>query len=359
MPAFTKILPFSTGLLLLLLLLTSLPACSSSDDTSPSGDGDRERVDLSEPDGDMDADEEIVADGDGEDAEQSDAADSENDAEAEIEAPPAVTPAECLADSTCEQRMVTAHRGYKITHPENSLAAIRDAAAVGAEFAEVDVRDTADEALVLMHDSDVTRTTDGAGNVSDLTLEAIRALLLDGGEAGNPESERVPLFSEALSLARELNIMLYVDQKTGRTDLVLAAIRNGEYFAEALVRDDPAPVIAMAAEEPRLWVMPAVEDEAGFNAVLEAIPNLAVVEVGTAGIRPDLVTIIRNAGVKAQQDIMVGDLSARVGDYSTWKSYVDSGIWLLQTDLPQLLVPAVEICNREGEFPSEGPGLLR
>lgn len=68
------------------------------------------------------------------------------------------------------------HRGGAALGPENTLAAIEAGIAAGADGVEVDVRLTADGALVLMHDPDVMRTTGGAGRVGDLTLDALGAL---------------------------------------------------------------------------------------------------------------------------------------------------------------------------------------
>jgi glycerophosphoryl diester phosphodiesterase len=118
---------------------------------------------------------------------------------------------DCLTTDGCARRLVVAHRGYHRDAPENSLAAIRATAEVGADLVELDVRHTADGALVLMHDSSVATTTGGVGEVSALTLAEIQALLLDGGDPGDPESCRVPTFEAALDLARELGLLIYLD----------------------------------------------------------------------------------------------------------------------------------------------------
>jgi glycerophosphoryl diester phosphodiesterase len=79
------------------------------------------------------------------------------------------------------QIYVIAHRGDHVHHAENSIAAIESAAAIGADFAELDVRTTTDGKLVLMHDKTVDRTTDGHGEVKDMTVAQQRqefALLL-------------------------------------------------------------------------------------------------------------------------------------------------------------------------------------
>ena len=269
----------------------------------------------------------------------------------------ALSPADCIRSADCAAVMVTAHRGDQRLHPENSLAALRAAAEVGVEFVEVDVRDTGDDVLVLMHDSDVDRTTDGSGEVAALTFVQIQALTLEGGEAGNAESTRVPRFLDALELARELSIMLYVDQKSSRHDLVLAAIQSDDYHDQALVRDDLAPVAEMAAADPELLVMAPISTEGGVDAAMAAIPNLRIVEISAAVAKPELTAAIRSRGLKVQQDVMVdGDVPAAVfGDYAGWKSYVDIGVFLPQTNYCHLLTPAVWYYRRTGEFPVAGP----
>jgi len=72
--------------------------------------------------------------------------------------------------------MVVAHRGASIEQPENTIAAFEAAIDAGADAVEFDVRMTADGHPVVMHDPDVSRTTDGTGLVSELTLEEIRKL---------------------------------------------------------------------------------------------------------------------------------------------------------------------------------------
>jgi glycerophosphoryl diester phosphodiesterase len=82
--------------------------------------------------------------------------------------------------------LVIAHRGASIEHPENTIEAFEAAIDLGADAVEFDVRMTFDGHAVVMHDSDVSRTTDGHGLVSEKTLEEIRKL-------------GVPTLEEALS----------------------------------------------------------------------------------------------------------------------------------------------------------------
>jgi glycerophosphoryl diester phosphodiesterase len=72
--------------------------------------------------------------------------------------------------------LVIAHRGGAGLWPENTLHAFERAAELGADVLELDVRLTADGALVVFHDSGVGRTTDGAGEVGALKLAELKRL---------------------------------------------------------------------------------------------------------------------------------------------------------------------------------------
>jgi glycerophosphoryl diester phosphodiesterase len=87
---------------------------------------------------------------------------------------------------------VVAHRGDSRHLPENTIEAFQAAIDRGADAIEFDVRMTSDGVAVVMHDADVTRTTDGTGAVRSMTLEQVRALriaLPGGGAAGVPTLE--------------------------------------------------------------------------------------------------------------------------------------------------------------------------
>jgi glycerophosphoryl diester phosphodiesterase len=72
--------------------------------------------------------------------------------------------------------MVVAHRGASVEQPENTIAAFEAAIDAGADAVEFDVRMTADGYPVVVHDPDVSRTTQGTGFVFEMTLEEVRAL---------------------------------------------------------------------------------------------------------------------------------------------------------------------------------------
>ena len=91
--------------------------------------------------------------------------------------------------------MVVAHRGASVEHPENTIEAFEAAIDAGADSVEFDVRMTADDVPVVMHDPDVSRTTDGTGLVPELTLADVRRLRIPLSRGG---ATRVPMLEETL-----------------------------------------------------------------------------------------------------------------------------------------------------------------
>ena len=73
-----------------------------------------------------------------------------------------------------DRPLVMAHRGGGGLWPENTLYAFERAAEMGVDVIETEIRSTADNNLVLMHDKTVDRTTNGKGPVNSLTLKELK-----------------------------------------------------------------------------------------------------------------------------------------------------------------------------------------
>ncbi|TDB98572.1 glycerophosphodiester phosphodiesterase [Nonomuraea longispora] len=99
-----------------------------------------------------------------------------------------------------------AHRGASAYAPENTITAFELAGDQRADMFELDVQETKDHQLVLMHDTTLTRTTDAEKvfpglspwNVGDLTLAQIRKLDAGSWFSGEHAGEPVPTLGEAL-----------------------------------------------------------------------------------------------------------------------------------------------------------------
>jgi glycerophosphoryl diester phosphodiesterase len=95
---------------------------------------------------------------------------------------------------------VIGHKGASALAPENTLASFKKAIELGVDMIELDVRNTKDEQIVVIHDETLDRTTNGTGFIHDYTLEEIKSL--DAGSWFDPKfrDEKVPTIKEVLDL---------------------------------------------------------------------------------------------------------------------------------------------------------------
>ena len=108
---------------------------------------------------------------------------------------------------------ITAHRGSSKDAPENTLSAIDAAARNGADYAEIDVQQTRDGRLVLLHDKSFKRTTGVDKNVWEVTLDEVKGMdagILFGKEF---EGEKVPTLEEVIDHSKG-RIRLNIEIKT-------------------------------------------------------------------------------------------------------------------------------------------------
>jgi glycerophosphoryl diester phosphodiesterase len=126
---------------------------------------------------------------------------------------------------------ISAHRGFSSDYPENTIPALQAALDAGAHVAEIDVRLTKDGKLILMHDAQVDRTTDGSGPVTALTLAEVKKL--DAGRWFDRKfaGTKVPTLDEVLDWSRgRLGILVemknYPERNPLFVDEVIATIQR-------------------------------------------------------------------------------------------------------------------------------------
>ena len=203
--------------------------------------------------------------------------------------------------SQAEVPLVVAHRGASAEEPENTLAAFERAVAAGADVVEFDVRMTADDVAVVLHDPDVDRTTQGHGLVREMSLEEVRAL-------GVPTLEEVLLLlSGRVALDIEIkNIPGQPDfdgQREAAVEATLLALELTAFVGQAMLSSfNPFSIArsrALAPDVPTgLLTEPEVDVRAGLTFASEQghvwlLPFAGrVVEAG-----PDLPGEIHDAGL--------------------------------------------------------------
>ncbi|MFS0724757.1 glycerophosphodiester phosphodiesterase family protein [Paenibacillus sp. 1P07SE] len=126
--------------------------------------------------------------------------------------------------------VVAAHRGYKSKYPENTLLAFAEAAALGVDMLELDLRLSKDKQLMVIHDETVDRTTNGSGLVSEWEAAELQELDAGGWFGARFAGLKIPLFSELCAFIEGYpNMLLNVEIKPApdaleAADLAVAAL---------------------------------------------------------------------------------------------------------------------------------------
>ncbi|WP_312940016.1 glycerophosphodiester phosphodiesterase family protein [Oscillibacter sp.] len=114
--------------------------------------------------------------------------------------------------NNCEIEIV-AHRGDSFRFPENTMAAFRGASDAGADYAELDVRQTSDGVLVVMHDSNLLRTVGIDREICDVTYHELRSLKVKKPGGFGSIQETIPTLQEVLQFLKNNSLMLKIELK--------------------------------------------------------------------------------------------------------------------------------------------------
>lgn len=198
---------------------------------------------------------------------------------------------------------ITGHRGAAELAPENTIAAFRTAIGHGVDAVEFDVRATADDELVVIHDDSVDRTTDGTGRVEDTDLAELRKL-----DAGDGQS--VPTLAEVLHFLADEDVDLRIELKErGLGERVVdAVIDRGLEVRTTITSFDFEALDEVAGGPPRVgFIAPEPTDEAlevvdrlGAAALfvnIDAVDASDVEEAASRGIELGVWTVNDAAGV--------------------------------------------------------------
>ncbi|MEM6726034.1 MAG: glycerophosphodiester phosphodiesterase family protein, partial [Bacteroidota bacterium] len=257
-----------------------------------------------------------------------------------------------LEDSKDDDVIVIAHRGDWRHAPENSLQAIQNCIDMGVEMVEIDVRETKDGQLVLMHDVTIDRTTTGSGKVNDWTLDSLKSLrLLDG--LGIPTRHQIPTLEEALELAKG-QIMVNLDKSYAIFDRCFKII-EATGTADQIIMKGKKSRKEVEAEFgqylDKVHFMPIVSlDQPDAESIIEdymthrqPIAFEFLVAVDTFDLEP-FFQDLRNRGTSVWINALWPNLCAGYDDERAAQNpeiynwYIEQGVDMIQTDRPALLI---------------------
>lgn len=136
----------------------------------------------------------------------------------------------------CDDVWVMAHRANTSDKsiPENSIPAVMASIAAGVQMVETDTRLTSDGEIVICHDESIKRTTNGTGNISDLTLAQIRSYNLKDRN-GKVTTEVMPTLREFLEAARgKIYVNLDYSPRTASTAQVMSVVEELGMYEQVL-----------------------------------------------------------------------------------------------------------------------------
>lgn len=262
-------------------------------------------------------------------------------------------------------------RGMAKPAPENSLEALDRCVALGVDMVEIDIRRTADGALVVMHDATVDRTTNGHGRVSDLSLRQVQTLRLEGSARGE-----APPTLEAVLARAQGRILINLDVKEPIAEQVAQVVLASGAAGQVLVKARPEAGAAPMADLPpyrSLAFMPmvgavngrAVGDPAGI-AALQVLAENRIPAIELCDLRRSEFKAVRAAARLARVRLWSNALArkglrgawtrawaggAAADGRHTWRRLIDDGVSVIQTNRPAALLDYLDARGLRGNAP--------
>lgn len=141
------------------------------------------------------------------------------------------------ATAQCNFKPIGHRGGSSYYYPENTLVSLEQGFIEDIFAAEVDVQFTKDSVLVLMHDYDVGRTTNGTGEVEKLTLSYLKTLDAGSWKGSKFKGTQVPTLKEALQLAKKYQKKLYLNMKVFAPELISRTLKEANVAGDMVILD--------------------------------------------------------------------------------------------------------------------------
>ncbi|MGD9728235.1 MAG: glycerophosphodiester phosphodiesterase [Nitrospiraceae bacterium] len=185
------------------------------------------------------------------------------------------------------------HRGAAGYAPENTLAGIWKARSLRIDMVELDLRETGDGHLVLLHDETVDRTTDKTGRLDQVSLEQAQRL-----NAGHWQC--IPTLEQALDAAgHELGLILELKVEGIGMDAREVVVRsgfNGTVLYASFLFDE---LMRIRSTDPTTKIMPLFGDHLPADPVRDALAlNASYVGLSYHTLTPALVKTYHDLGLR-------------------------------------------------------------
>ncbi|MDQ1237111.1 hypothetical protein QE450_004609 [Paenibacillus sp. SORGH_AS306] len=252
--------------------------------------------------------------------------------------------------------MMTVHRGNWKQAPENSLAAIQYSIVAGADMIEIDVQQTSDGVLILMHDETVDRMTNGTGTIREMTFRQLRELRLrryQGGANQPLTNYSIPTLEEILILTKN-KVMINLDKCWDYREQVYEVLQRTGTVSQALFKSTASP------EEVHAFLNNKIEQPLYMQILDDSNPEMVnEIDYICAMVHPQAFEIcfeyeeyerisievlerIKQNGCRIWTNTMWdsicgghSDIISRVDVSEGWGWHIGRGVNMIQTDDPE------------------------
>ena len=220
--------------------------------------------------------------------------------------------------------------------PENTLVSFAHAAALGADLVELDVHQTRDGHLVVIHDDTLERTTNGRGYVHDHTLAELRQLDAGSWFDARCAGERIPTLDAVLAWASASGVGVDVEIKhdplspDGVEQAVVEALQRHGMSERALVTSFDHPTVGRVKPlDPRVATGVLYEGRSSDAVALARAADADALLPHWAEVRPEDVEAAHGA------DVAIAPWAT--SDAAVMRRLVELGVDAIVTNHPDLL----------------------
>jgi glycerophosphoryl diester phosphodiesterase len=238
--------------------------------------------------------------------------------------------------------LLIGHRGGPTRdYPENAIETFQRTYDAGTHAMEIDIAETKDNQLVLMHDDDLERTTTGEGLVSDHTLAEIQALKLE--TYSKTTAYAPPTLAATLEWVVKSGAVVELDKKKSASwEPIIAAVRSARAENSVfLITYTDAQAAEVHKLAPDLVITATVESVADLDSLLASGVNAEHLVAWTGVEQPDptLWKALAERGVESAFGTL-GPRSTSLdskywedGDGAEFNKLVNDGLAILVTDI--------------------------
>jgi glycerophosphoryl diester phosphodiesterase len=253
--------------------------------------------------------------------------------------------------------LVSAHRGGPYPgFPENAIETFENVLKYTPAIIELDVAMTQDSVLVLMHDDDLDRTTNGTGKVNEVTYDYIQTLFLEDNE-GKLTEFKVPTLEEALIWSKGKALLTVDIKRSVPFEKVVEEVRETESEAHAALISYTFPAAKkLNILAPELMLSVTIRNEEEIKRLeVTGIPWDRVIAFTGVAERPKsfnealhekgVFTILGTLGNLDRSAVARGD--------ELYVNFVNNGADILATDRPIEAAKAIQTLHPENSSKSK------